>query len=203
MTSRVVFALCSLPLALACRPAPQSPAAAPAPAAIAAKPVALKAPAPQDCGGEAPADMAAADRQVRTVDPVSGAAVTAVGAKLLAVPVVKVVDVLARPEEWAGKTIRLEGNVTAMCTHRRAWFALQSEDKSGAYVRVLTAPSFLVPEGSLGKKARTEGVLEVTEVSAETAAHYAQEHQLAPPGAAAPEAPQRTIVLKAAGAEFI
>jgi hypothetical protein len=201
MTTRSLLVLCSLPLSLACRPAQETPAAA-APA-IAAKPLAVKAPAPQDCGGEAPADMAAADRQVRTVDPVSGATVTAVGSKLAAVPVVKVADVLARPEEWAGKTIRLEGNVTAMCTHRRAWFALQSEDKSGAYVRVLTAPSFLVPEGSLGKKARTEGVLEVTEVSAETATHYAQEHQLAQPGAAAADAPQRTIVLKAAGAEFI
>lgn len=103
------------------------------------------------------------DEAATTKDPATGAMVTLVGAKLNSVPVTPVADLLARPQAFAGKTVRLEGNVTAMCSHRRAWFAIQSEDRSGASVRVWAAPAFLVPAGSIGKKARTEGLVEVTQ----------------------------------------
>jgi hypothetical protein len=104
------------------------------------------------------------DNAVTTRDPATGATVTTVGAKLGAAAPVKVGDLLARPREFAGKQVRVEGNVSAMCQHRRAWFAVASEDRSGNAVRVFAAPSFLVPPGSIGKKARTEGTVEVAEV---------------------------------------
>jgi len=162
-------------------------------------------PAEEGCGAQMPADPAAADHQTVTTDE-SGQTVTAVGNKLAGVTVVNLVEVLARPEDFAGKTIRLEGNVSAMCTHERAWFAVQADDKSGAFVRVIGAPVFLVPEGSVGKKARTEGVVELLDVPAEVQEHFKKEHQLdseaGQPGAPQP-AQRKTVVVRATGAEFI
>ena len=210
-TSRALLVLAVVCAVAACRSSEQKEMKpATAPAATNATPVAVahekKAPAGEDCGGETPSDPATADKKTVTTDPTTGETVVAVGNKLAAAQTVKVADVLARPEEFAGKTIRLEGNVSAMCTHRRAWFALQSEDKSGAFVRIIGAPTFLVPEGSIGKKARTEGVVELVEVPAETQEHFAKEHQLdneAGKAAAPPAGPTKTAVLKATGAEFI
>jgi hypothetical protein len=114
------------------------------------------------CGGEA-AGQPVPDDAVTGADPVTGAAMTSVGAKLGALAAVKVTDLLARPGDFAGKMVRLEGNVSAMCGHRRAWFAVQAEDRSGQAVRVVTAPAFLVPPGTVGKRARTEGLVEVAQ----------------------------------------
>ena len=88
-----------------------------------------------------------------------------------------------------------------MCHHRRNWFAIEASEAPDAYLRVVTEPAFLVPAGSIGKTATTEGTLEVTEISAETARHYAEDHRLGE----APEdqAPKKQIVLRAIGAEFI
>lgn len=120
------------------------------------------------------------DSPVVTKDPATGASMTTVGAKLSGLRAVKVADLLAKPQDYAGQKVRVEGNVSAMCGHRRAWFAVQSEDRSGSAVRVFAAPSFLVPAGSVGKKARTEGVVEVAQVGAGT-----------------------RIMLRATGAEFL
>jgi len=107
---------------------------------------------------------------------------------------------LAEPEIFAGKTVRLEGDISAMCHHKRRWFAVQDPgDRSGQYVRVLAAPAFLVPPHAIGKKARTEGTVEVIEVPAQTRQHLASEHDLEP----ARNEPQKQVVLRASGAEII
>ena len=112
------------------------------------------------CGGQPGA--APARDEVRTVaDPGTGEAVTLVGAKVGGAEVVKTADLLASPRDYVGKLVRLEGNVSAMCEHRRAWFAVQADDRSGRAVRVVAAPAFLVPAGSVGKRVRTEGVVEL------------------------------------------
>ena len=154
---------------------------------------------PGSCGEAANAPDTPA---VTTTDPVSGAPMYVVGAKLSGLPVVKVADLIAKPDDYAGKTIRVEGDVSAMCTHRRGWFTVQDAgDKSGTYVRILTAPSFLVPPGSIGKKARAEGRVEVIDVDPGSARHYAQDHRL--PGQDVDGVPNKTVVIRAIGAEFI
>jgi hypothetical protein len=135
-------------------------------------------------------------------DPATGATMNVAGQKLAGLPVVKVADLIARPGDFAGKTVRIEGDVSAMCTHRRGWFAVQDPgSKTGAYVRVLTAPSFLVPPDSIGKKARAEGRVEVIEVDPEAVRHYANDHKLGEQNANG--APNRSVVIRATGAEFI
>ena len=157
----------------------------------------------EGCSGEHGTEPIAHPDEATAKDPATGASVTVVGEALGGVEVVQVKDLLEKPEAFAGKKIRLEGNVSAMCTHRRGWFAVVDDgDRSGAVVRVLTAPAFLVPEGSIGKKARTEGTVEVTDVAAAAARHYAQDHKVGDP-AAEGAASVKQVVVRASGAEFL
>ncbi len=125
-----------------------------------------------------------------------------VGERLGTAPLVSVAAVLDAPDSFVGKTVRLEGDVTAMCHHRRAWFAIQDDGaRDGRYMRVMTAPGFLVPAGSIGRRARTEGRIDVIEVPAAAARHFAAEHALG--DASAVRGAERRVVLRATGAEFI
>lgn len=159
------------------------------------------APAAASNHGE-PSECAAAANTPDTAptmekDPATGAMKSMVGQRLAGLPTVKVADLLAKPESYAGKTVRVEGDVSAMCQHRRGWFSVQDPgDRAGAYVRIVTAPSFLVPAGSIGKKARAEGVVQVVDTDPAAAAHYAKEHGMAVPAA-------KSVVLQATGAEFL
>jgi hypothetical protein len=155
------------------------------------------APKAEGCGcGSDPA----ADILVRqTTDPATGKPIQAVGAKLSGAAPVTVRALLGNPGAFAGKTVRVEGDISAMC-HRRRWFAVQDPgDRSGSFVRVLAAPAFLVPPASNGKKARAEGTVEVIEVPSDTREHLARDHGLGDTQGA----PQRSVVLRATGAEII
>jgi len=129
-------------------------------------------------------------------DP-AGHMVAHVGGELTDAPLLTVADAVSRAPELSGKLVRLEGNVSAMCHHERAWFAIVGNDQSGATLRVLTAPTFLVPPESIGKQVRVEGRLETIEVDAEKAKHLSDKHQLPAAGSAG----QQTV-MRATGAEF-
>ncbi len=135
-------------------------------------------------------------------DPKSGADMVMVGKDLGGLEPVSVKDLLAKSDDYAGKTVRVEGDVNAMCHHRRGWFSVQDEgDRTGAFVRILTNPSFLVPAGSIGKKARAEGTVDVIEESAAAAKHYAEGHKIGDPSKI--DGPIKRVVIRATGAEFI
>lgn len=151
------------------------------------------------CGGD---QQPVLDPTVRgAVDPGSGRALEAVGEPLKGVPSVRVRELLDRPMHYAGRAVRVEGDVSAMCHHKRRWFAVQDQgERGGRYLRVLAAPAFLVPAGSIGKEVRAEGVVEVVEVPAAALRHQATQHGLGAAGD--PSAPQQQVVVRAAGAEF-
>ncbi|HEY3450635.1 MAG TPA: hypothetical protein VGK67_30040 [Myxococcales bacterium] len=192
-----------------CKPPQETSAATPAaPTAVRTTPAPAAAPAlaqPQAAAAEPKKghscsdDVAvtpASDKITEIKDEKTGATILAVGTKLTGTaPVATVAELTQLPESLAGKTVRVEGNVSAMCGHRRSWFALQSEDKSGDALRVLTAPAFLVPEGSIGKRARAEGVVELIDIPLETAQHYAEAHNL--------PIQTKAAVVRATGAEFL
>jgi len=146
----------------------------------------------------APAEAAPAAEQTAPAEPSKAA--DKVGATIGAAPLVATEEILATPDKYKGQKIRVQGKVRGMCHHRRNWFALDVGGE-GSYLRIVTEPAFLVPAGSVGKQARAEGVLEVTEINAATARHYAEDHRLGE--APADEAPIKQIVLRATGAEFI
>jgi len=138
--------------------------------------------------------------EVEAVTRPDGTSGVHAGGAFAGVTVVKVSELLADPNAYAGKSVAIEGDVSAMCQHRRGWFSIVAEDKSGRFVRVVTAPDFLVPVGSIGKTAKAEGVVEVIEVEQKHAQHLAGEHKLGDPAEIAANIQQ--VVLRASGAEF-
>lgn len=147
------------------------------------------------CGSCGASEPVAASAAV----PLSGS--VSVGEALSGRERVTIAALDSNPEQYHGKSVRLEGEVTAMCHHRRLWFAVKDEgDASGKYVRVLTGPRFLVPEGAMGRKVRTEGTIEILEVPEAEARHHAKDHKLGDPSAV--QGPQKRIVLRATGAQF-
>ncbi len=76
-----------------------------------------------------------------------------------ATPIARLVE---RPTAFEGKTIRVEGVVTAVCTHLGCWMALAvAGDTSGQTVRVKVDDGVIVfPVTAKGKRAVAEGVVE-------------------------------------------
>ena len=157
--------------------------------------------APSGCAAESSGKGPASEPVAAGETPL-GQAILHGGTDFSDAPEVAVQDLLADPDKWAGKAIKLSGDVSAMCHHRRGWFALVAGDKSGQQIRVLTMPNFKVPAGSIGRSARAEGLVEVIEVPAQHAKHLMKDHKLGDP-AAVKGATQKQIVLRATAADFI
>jgi hypothetical protein len=137
-----------------------------------------KQPAPAESQQTPPA---AATAKPAAAEPVKKTGPT-LGQAFAGAPATSVAAMLAKPEEFVGKTVALQGNVSAMCEKRRRWLAI-TDDKTGQHVRVFTAPAFLVPSGAVGRKAKVEGTVERLEVPAAYAKHMAKEHKLGDPAA--------------------
>jgi len=159
-------------------------------------------PAHEPGGAECPeqAPPGAVPDEVRERRDPSGRMVQHVGAEFSNAPPMTVTDALAGADKLAGKPVQLEGYVSAMCQHRRAWFAVVGRDQTGDTVRVLTAPAFLVPAGVVGKQVRVEGTLASAPLSAETAKHLTSSHKL--PTTNAPGGTGTEVVMNATVAEF-
>lgn len=207
MPIRLPLVLTSTLLLLACPPqqapaeATAAPAAAPGATAVPTAQAAPAAHAPRaehDCA-EGTTELTDDKVVTRTND--KGQTVLHAGAEFADGARVSVAQLMSQPDAYAGKKVRIRGNVSAMCHHKRGWFAVVGDDQSGQFVRVLTAPAFLVPAGSIGKLAEAEGTVEVIEVAADHAKHIAGEHKLGDPEAITANVKQ--VVIRASGADFI
>ncbi len=72
--------------------------------------------------------------------------------------------VIERPEEFVGKTIRVDGVATAVCQHMGCWMAVGDEsDTNGPTVRLKVdhGGPIVFPVTAKGKKVSAEGVFEV------------------------------------------
>jgi hypothetical protein len=166
-------------------------AAAPSAAAVGHKPEASEQEA---CGVDQSGTVR--DSSERTVrDPKTGREVTQVGQSIdKATERTTLAAAMKEPEKLVGKTIVVEGDVKAMCTHRRGWFAIVDES-SQVPLRIVAVPNFLVPANAIGKKSRAAGVLEIQELSPQAASHLSSDHGL-------PNS-RRAVTLRASGAEFL
>jgi len=160
---------------------------------------------PAQAGRAAPADGEAClvdhsqpirdQTESNVTDPATGKTVTRVGTPASPGAVtVKLADLLANPEQYVGRTLHVEGPVTHMCTHKRAWFALG--EASGKTLRVIAAPRFLVPANAIGRLARVDGTIEMREIPDAVAKHVAEEHGQTTPI-------RRVPLFNASGAEFL
>lgn len=114
-------------------------------------------------------------------------------------------DILKNPKGFEGKTLRVEGVVTAHCHHKLAWFALRKTAKATQALRVMTKPAFLVPKDVKHglTKASAEGVVELRTVPEDHAKHLAREHGLFGGEPDKIKGPQYIVSLRASGASFL
>lgn len=71
-------------------------------------------------------------------------------------------DLYATPEKFTGKTIRVDGVVTDVCTEMGCWLAIASEQEKGLIVRLKVDhdAGIMFPVEAKGKKVSAEGVFE-------------------------------------------
>ena len=87
-----------------------------------------------------------------------------------------ITSITAKPADFVGKTIRVDGVATAVCTHMGCWMAIAPEGQLDApTVRLKVEDGVIVfPVSAKGKKVSAEGVFE--EVKGEENKEAAGEH---------------------------
>ncbi len=123
---------------------------------------------------------------------------------------VEVRKVLAEPQKYAGQTIYVTGNITAVCKKAGCWIklmptgmpkpAVKGLDTTSVFVK-LTCPKdgFLVPVDSVDKKAVAYGEVVVEEISETDARHYAKDDGATDEELAAISGPQTVVRLMTPG----
>lgn len=104
------------------------------------------------------------------------AEVTKLGAGVTLKDATPIAAVTARPADFVGKTIRIDGVATAVCTHMGCWMAVAPEGQPQApTVRLKVEDGAIVfPVSAKGKRVSAEGVFE--EVKGEENTEAAGEH---------------------------
>jgi hypothetical protein len=106
----------------------------------------------------------------------AGAGETKLGAGVALKETTPIVSLLEKPRDYVGKTVRIDGVATAVCTEMGCWMAVAPDGKgSGQTVRLKVEDGAIVfPVSAKGKKVSAEGVFEA--VADEHAKHAAGEH---------------------------
>jgi hypothetical protein len=123
------------------------------------------------------------------------------GEKLQGLAEVKLADLLAAPEKFQDKNVRLKGVVRRACERKGCWMELaETTDAKAAAVRVtMKGYAFFVPTDSAGSRAVVEGKVSVQAVSEKQAEHYESEGGTVPRDAAGKP---REVKLSASGLEL-
>jgi hypothetical protein len=107
------------------------------------------------------------------------AAETRYGAGVGKAEAVKVSELLAHPDRYVGKPVRVEGLITAVCPRRGCWMELASDQEFQAIKIKVDDGVMVFPLDAKGKVAVAEGIFRRLEVPAERVAemkkHEAEE----------------------------
>jgi hypothetical protein len=88
--------------------------------------------------------------------------------------VVKVSELIAHPDDYVGKKVRVEGLVTDVCPKRGCWMQLAG-DREFETIRVKVDDGVIVfPMDAKGKRADAEGVFSKVEMTKEQALSHAK-----------------------------
>ncbi len=128
------------------------------------------------------------------------------GTGVTATETTSIAKILADPDAYVGKTLRIEGKVMDVCPRAGCWMDLAQEDGQSA-LRVKVDDGVLVfPMTAKGKLAVAEGVLESIPMTRERYAawleHLAEERGETFDAASVGEGPFRVLQLKGTGAKF-
>lgn len=150
-----------------------------APAALLAAAVVALTALAHDSVPTKPATPAAAAAPAATppAAPTEKGATLARGEKLKGLPGVKLAELVAAPEKYQDKSVRVEGTVRRACSKMGCWMELaESAAPAAAGIRVLMKDhGFFVPTDSAGSKATVEGKVSVETLSDEDAKHFESE----------------------------
>ena len=89
----------------------------------------------------------------------------------------RIADLLAQPEKYLGKTVRVDGVITGVCEMAGCWMELaQPDTKPARTLRIKVDDGVIVfPVSAKGQRASAEGVFE--KVSGEMAKEYATDQE--------------------------
>jgi hypothetical protein len=115
-------------------------------------------------------------------------------------------EILARPDDWAGRTVRVEGEVAAVCQMAGCWMDIVAGEGDDL-LRVKVEDGVIVfPTAAKGQRAVAQGEVEILEMSAEKwkswKRHMAEEQGLEFDPADLGEGPYRLVQLRGTGAEI-
>lgn len=120
--------------------------------------------------------------------------------------VTAIVDILADPDAFIGKTVRVEGRVLDICPRRGCWIEMGSEN---ANIRIKVEDDIIVfPAAAKGRIANAEGVVEAIEMTRQDyvswLTHVAEEkgEEFDADKANLGEGPFRLIRIRGAGARI-
>ena len=118
----------------------------------------------------------------------------------------RIADILADPDAWVGKTVRVEGGVLDVCPRRGCWIQVGDEESS---IQIKVEDGVIVfPAEAKGRIAAAQGEVEAIEMTREGylgwLAHQAEEKGEAfnPETAEIGDGPYRIIRIKGSGARI-
>lgn len=116
---------------------------------------------------------------------------------------IKVSELIASPDKYIGKTVRVEGTITDVCAKRGCWMMIAG-DKEFQTIRFKVDDGVIViPMSAKGKSAVAEGVFAKLELTKEQAVEHAKhqaEEMKKPFDPASVTGPQTLYQLKGTGA---
>ena len=114
-------------------------------------------------------------------------------------------EIVSDPDAWAGKRVRVVGEVDAVCAMQGCWMDLVSPERVSLRVKVDDGVIVFPPE-SIGRRATAEGTVEIVEMEREQYVawmrHVADEEGRQFDPASIGDAPYRLVRLRGLGAEI-
>ena len=115
-----------------------------------------------------------------------------------------IATVLAAPDEWKGKLVRVEGTVTDVCPRKGCWMSLREGE---AAIRIKVEDDVIrFPMEAKERQAAAEGMVEVMDLDRERytswMAHLAEEKGQAFDPSSIGEPPYRLVQIQGRGAEI-
>lgn len=135
----------------------------------------------------------------------AAAGATTYGKPLTVKETTKVSDILAKPEQFDGKRVKIEGPVVDVCQMRGCWIKIGGDRDFESLTFKVDDGVIVFPMSARGKTALVEGVVSVTTQSVEEQKKHG-EHMAKEQGKAFDPAsvkgPKTVILLKGEGAEI-
>ena len=138
--------------------------------------------------------------------PLATATVRSFGEPLSAdLEVTAIATIVADPDPWVGKRVRIEGEVSGVCQKQGCWLELVSPGNASLRVKVEDGV-IVFPQDTVGHRATAEGEVEILELTREEYTGWL-EHQAEETGeefdpATVGDGPHRIVRLRGLGAEI-